>query len=104
MSPGGRIISPILTMVPQMIAGAVITFTEYDLYPIFDLCGRAMPGMSAVTDQTIGGLTMWVLAGLVEVAGLMFALATLLRLSGKNRLPNKQDRMRARQRGVLPAS
>src|SRR5690606_4154723 len=78
-----------LTMVPQMIVGAIITFTEYDLYPIFDLCGRAIPGMSAVTDQAIGGLTMWVLAGFIEVFGLLFALATMMRLSAKNRLPDK---------------
>ncbi|WJJ92989.1 cytochrome c oxidase assembly protein [Neopusillimonas aromaticivorans] len=89
MSPGARIFSPVITMVPQMVVGAIITFTEYDLYPIFDLCGRAIPGMSAVTDQTIGGLTMWVLAGFVEVFGLLFALGTLMRLSGKRRLPEK---------------
>jgi len=78
--------------VPQMVVGAVITFTEYDLYPVFDLCGRAIPGMSAVTDQAIGGLTMWVLAGFIEVFGLLFALATLMRLSGKHRLPDKHKR------------
>ncbi|TEA77456.1 cytochrome c oxidase assembly protein [Allopusillimonas ginsengisoli] len=104
LSPGGRVISPIITMVPQMIVGAVITFTEYDLYPIFDLCGRAIPGMTAVTDQAIGGLTMWVLAGFVEVFGLLFALATLMRLSGKNRLPNKQDRRRKSAPTVAPVS
>lgn len=104
LSPGGRIISPVLTMVPQMVVGAIITFTEYDLYPIFDLCGRAIPGMTALTDQAIGGLTMWVLAGFVEVFGLLFALATLMRLSGRNRLPNKQDVLRARQSAVSPAS
>lgn len=97
MSPGARILSPVITMVPQMIVGAVITFTEYDLYPIFDLCGRAIPGLSAVTDQAIGGLTMWVLAGLIEVFGLLFALATMMRLSGKGRLPSKQDRLQAQQ-------
>lgn len=97
MSPGARILSPVITMVPQMVVGAVITFTEYDLYPVFDLCGRAIPGMSAVTDQAIGGLTMWVLAGFIEVFGLLFALATLMRLSGKNRLPNKRDRQRAKR-------
>ena len=73
-----------------MITGAVITFTEYDLYPIFDLCGRAISGLSATTDQAIGGLTMWVLAGFVEVFGLLFALATMMRLSGKGRLPEKR--------------
>src|SRR5690606_6487766 len=31
MSPGARVFSPILTMVPQMVAGAVITFTERDI-------------------------------------------------------------------------
>lgn len=96
VSPGGRILCPVITMVPQMVVGAVITFTEHDLYPIFDLCGRAMPGMSAVTDQVIGGLTMWVLAGFIEVFGLLYALATLMRLSGKNRLPNRQDLKRRR--------
>jgi putative membrane protein len=92
LSPGARIISPIITMVPQMVVGAVITFTEYDLYPIFDLCGRAIPGMSAITDQTIGGLTMWILAGFVEVFGLLFALGTLMRLSGKGRLARRSRR------------
>jgi putative membrane protein len=104
LSPGGRIISPVVTMVPQMIVGAIITFTEYDLYPIFDLCGRAIPGMTAVVDQAIGGLTMWVLAGFVEVFGLLFALATLMRLSARNRLPNKQDRRRSRQSVAAPVS
>jgi len=101
LSPGGRVISPIITMVPQMVVGAIITFTEHDLYPIFDLCGRALPGMTALTDQAIGGLTMWVLAGFVEVFGLLFALATLMRLSGKNRLP---DRRRGPAPTVAPVS
>ncbi|UYO92868.1 cytochrome c oxidase assembly protein [Pollutimonas sp. M17] len=104
LSPGGRIISPVVTMVPQMVVGAVITFTEHDLYPIFDLCGRAIPGMTAVTDQAIGGLTMWVLAGFVEVFGLLFALATLMRLSARNRLPNKQDIKRAKQAAIISAT
>ncbi len=92
MAPGARILSPVITMVPQMVVGAVITFTEYDLYPVFDLCGRAIPGMSAVTDQGIGGLTMWVLAGFIETFGLLFALGSMMRLSGKGRLPDKRRR------------
>lgn len=92
ISPGGRVLSPIITTVPQMVAGAVITFTEHDLYPIFDLCGRAIPGLSAVTDQAIGGLTMWVLAGFVEMFGLLYALSTLMRLSAKGRLPARRNK------------
>lgn len=96
LSPGGRVLSPIITTVPQMIVGAIITFTERDLYPIFDLCGRAIPGMSAVTDQAIGGLTMWVLAGFVEMFGLLYALSTLMRLSAKGRLPDRRVAGKAR--------
>lgn len=84
MSPGGRVISPIVTMAPQMVAGAVIAFTDRDLYPLFDLCGRAI-AMSATTDQSIGGLTMWIPAALTEVIGLLVALGNLMRLSAKGR-------------------
>lgn len=95
LSPGGRVFCPIITMVPQVIVGAVITFTERDLYPIFDLCGRAIPGMTAITDQAIGGLTMWVLAGFIEVFGVLFALSTVMRLSAKNRLPTRKKTRKA---------
>ena len=84
MTPGGRVISPIVTMAPQMVAGAVIAFTERDLYPLFDLCGRAIE-MSALTDQMIGGLTMWIPAAMTEVIGLLVALRTLMRLSARGR-------------------
>lgn len=77
-------ISPILTMAPQMVAGAVIAFTERDLYPLFDLCGRAI-AMTAQTDQMIGGLTMWIPAALTEVIGLIVALRNLMHLSSKLR-------------------
>ena len=93
MSPGGRVLSPIVTMAPQMVAGAIIAFTERDLYPLLDLCGRAIP-MDAQTDQMIGGLTMWIPAAMTEVIGLMVALRTLMRLSAKGRWgqsPRQQD-------------
>ena len=102
MSPGGRVISPVLTMAPQMVAGAVIAFTESDIYPLFDLCGRAI-AMSAQTDQTIGGLTMWIPAALIEVFGLMVALGTLMRLSGKGRLRLADREARARARSAQRA-
>jgi putative membrane protein len=104
MSPGGRVFSPVLTMTPQMIVGAFLTFSTHDIYPIFDLCGRAIPGITAQTDQALGGLIMWIPAGMVEVSGLMFALATVMRLSGKNRLPNKRERALARQRALAASA
>jgi len=91
MTPGGRVISPILTMAPQMVAGAIIAFTDRDLYPLFNLCGRALD-MSATTDQSIGGLTMWIPAAMAEVAGLMIAFRNLLRLSALGRWGGRKAR------------
>lgn len=104
MSPGARIFSPVLTMTPQMVAGAVIAFTEHDLYPIFDLCGRAIPGISPLTDQMLGGLIMWVPAGFIEVFGLLFALSTMMRLSGKNRLPPRRRKSVGAERPTIAAT
>lgn len=100
MPPGARVFSPVITMVPQMIAGAVIVFTEHDIYPVFDLCGRALPWMSAVDDQVLGGLIMWVLAGMIETFGLLYALGTLMRLSDRGRLPERSRQPKAAPVGV----
>lgn len=86
MRPWARVVSPLLTMAPQIVAGAYITFATVDLYPIFDLCGRAMPSFDALKDQAVGGLIMWVAAGLVETFGVVYALATAIRLSAKGRM------------------
>ncbi len=80
LSPGWRVLSPALTMTPQIIAGAIITFTQHDIYPIFDLCGRAF-GLPALFDQSIGGLIMWLPAALLEAIGGLIALKHWMRLS-----------------------
>ena len=95
MRPWARVISPLLTMAPQIVAGIYITFASVDLYPIFDLCGRAMPSFDALKDQAVGGLVMWVAAGLVETFGVVYALATAVRLSAKGRIRSEViERMR----------
>lgn len=88
MSPGVRVLSPVLTMTPQIIAGAILTFSERDFYPIFDVCGRAL-NLSAQFDQNLGGLILWIPAGLIEVIGGIVALRTLMRLSSRGRLKQK---------------
>lgn len=64
--PGLRVLSPVITMTPQILVGAIITFSSQDLYPIFALCGRAFTSVPASLDQSLGG---------------MMALRQLLRLS-----------------------
>lgn len=93
MSPTGRIISPILTMVPQIAAGIYIALVPVDLYPLFDLCGRAVP-ITALEDQGYGGVIMWVPAAAVESFGIIVALLTWMRLSAKGRLNSSIKKMR----------
>jgi putative membrane protein len=99
--PGLRVLSPVITMTPQILAGAIITFTSHDLYPIFTLCGRAFD-LSPALDQSLGGLIMWVPAGIIETVGGLIALRHLMRLS---EMPSRQPRRpRAGSRTVGPAA
>lgn len=79
--PGLRVLSPVITMTPQILVGAIITFSSHDLYPIFTLCGRAFTSVPAALDQSLGGLIMWVPAGVLEAIGALMALRHLMRLS-----------------------
>lgn len=80
VKPGVRVLSPVITMTPQILAGAIITFSSRDLYPIFTLCGRAMD-LSPALDQSLGGLIMWVPAAIIETIGGLMALRHMMRLS-----------------------
>lgn len=88
MAPGWRVLSPALTMTPQIVAGAIVTFSKTDLYPIFEICGRAFT-MNVLTGQLIGGVIMWVPAAMIESAGGLLALRQWLRLSRNGRLPRR---------------
>jgi len=79
--PGLRVLSPVITMTPQILVGAIITFTSQDLYPVFALCGRAFTSVPMALDQSLGGLIMWVPAGVIEAVGAMIALRHLMRIS-----------------------
>ncbi len=98
--PGLRVLSPVITMTPQILVGAIITFSSHDLYPVFTLCGRAFTSVPATLDQSLGGLIMWVPAGVLEAIGAMMALRHLMRLSElPARVPPKS---RPAKRGAKP--
>lgn len=92
MKAGMRVLSPAITMTPQILAGAYITFSQHDLYPVFDLCGRAFGGITQSVDQSIGGLVMWVPAALLEAIGGLIALRNWMQLSERKRLPQRPPR------------
>ncbi len=90
MAPGMRVLSPIFSMTPQIVAGAVIAFHKTDLYPIFSLCGRAF-AINVLTDQQYGGLITWVPASMIESAAALLALRIWIRLSQRPTIGRGQD-------------
>lgn len=89
MGAGMRVLSPGITMAPQILAGAIIAFSRSDLYPIFEICGRAFT-FNVITGQMVGGLITWVPAALLESVGALFALRQWMRLSRAGRIPGKR--------------
>jgi putative membrane protein len=78
-SPGSRIAMMLVVVPPQILIGALIFFTPHDLYPIYNLCGRAFIGMSTVTDQQIGGLILWMHGAMMSVIGILIVIHKELR-------------------------
>jgi putative membrane protein len=90
LAPGWRVLVEMAVMVPQVLVGAYITFAQHDLYPVFDLCGRAFGGISQATDQYMGGLIVWVPSATMSALGAMLAFRNWLRLSARGRLAIQQ--------------
>jgi putative membrane protein len=51
---------------PQIALGTWIGLVRTNLYPSFSLCGRVYPGIDPLLDQQIGGLILWVPAGMMS--------------------------------------
>ncbi|HEY9130525.1 MAG TPA: cytochrome c oxidase assembly protein [Dyella sp.] len=101
MVAGMRVLSPGLTMSPQILAGAIVTFSKSDLYPIFEICGRAFT-FNVLTGQLAGGVIMWVPAAMIETVGGLLAMRQWLRLSRAGRIRRK-PRVVARSRSMQPS-
>jgi len=103
MTAGLRVLSPAVTMTPQILAGAIVTFSKADLYPIFEICGRAFT-FNVLTGQLIGGVITWVPAALIESIGGLMALRQWLRLSRNGRLPRRPLRQPTVRKSAATAS
>ncbi|HVA14267.1 MAG TPA: cytochrome c oxidase assembly protein [Stellaceae bacterium] len=76
---GIRAALAIFVMFPQIVLGAVITFSPRDLYPFYDVCGRLFPSISALSDQHIGGIVSWIPPAMMSVVALLLVLNALRR-------------------------
>lgn len=79
VSFGARAALAVAVMFPQIVGGALIAFNPHDLYPYYDLCGRIYPGMSALYDQTVGSLIIWIPPAMMSVLALLLVLNALRR-------------------------
>jgi len=101
MIPGMRVLSPGITMTPQILAGAIITFSKTDLYPIFEICGRAFD-FNVFTGQLIGGIIVWVPAATIETIGGLLAMRQWLRLSRSGRIRRQSSVRRSQHAKAIP--
>jgi putative membrane protein len=61
---------------PQMVLGAILSLTERDFYPVYDICGRVME-MTALNDIHYGGLIIWLPGTLTSFAAMIVVLVTM---------------------------
>ncbi len=98
LSPGTRIFVSLIVALPQIMLGAYITFTSRDLFPLYDLCGRAFPWITTMRSQRIGGLILWIPGGMMSVLGALIAIRNWISLSSRGRLPRAARPLSGRPR------
>ncbi len=76
---GIRAALAVAVMFPQILLGALVTFAGRDLFPYYAFCGRYFPSISAVTDQQIGGLVIWIPPAMMSVVSLLIVVGNMMR-------------------------
>jgi putative membrane protein len=79
LSYGTRAVLSMFVMFPQILLGAAIAFNPHDLYAFYELCGRIYPALDAHSDQTIGGLIIWIPASMMCVLGFLLVVDAMRR-------------------------
>ena len=69
-----RLLTVLLVEFPQILIGSRIAFSDRDLYPSYDLCGRLFPSIGPITDQHIGGIVIWIPAAMMSAIAFMLVM------------------------------
>ncbi|MFK5997142.1 MAG: cytochrome c oxidase assembly protein [Rhodobacterales bacterium] len=69
-----RALCTILIIPPQILLGALIVFSRRDLYEFYHWCGRIYPSIDPLTDQTLGGLIIWIPSAMASIMALLLVL------------------------------
>ena len=67
-----------LVMVPQIIIGARLAFSQTEWFDVYAICGRAWP-LSPIADQQLGGLITWIPAAMMSVIAALIVLRFMLK-------------------------
>jgi putative membrane protein len=74
-----RLVLGFIVIFPQIAVGTVIEAAQTDLYPSFALCGRVYPSIGPLLDQQIGGLILWIPAGMMSALGSLLIMYRMFR-------------------------
>lgn len=85
-----RAVLAVIVAFPQIALGALISFADRDIYPYYAYCGRLFPSISAVTDQKIGGVIIWIPPAMMSVVALLLVL-NFMRLQEDRRRPSDEE-------------
>ncbi len=77
VSYGTRVALAFGVMFPEMVLGALITFSNRDLFPYYTYCGRYFASISAITDQQLGGIIIWIPPSMMSVVGVLLVLVNM---------------------------
>ncbi|WP_158929171.1 cytochrome c oxidase assembly protein [Acidisphaera sp. S103] len=69
-----RLATCILVIFPQILLGSRLTFGMTAMYSYYDLCGRLFPSVSALTDQHLGGLVVWIPSSMMSSVAFMLMM------------------------------
>lgn len=61
-----RLALAFLIIFPQIGIGTALGLAQHDLYPSFSMCGRVFPNIGPLSDQQMGGLVLWIPAGMMS--------------------------------------
>lgn len=79
LSYAARVVLVIGAMIPQVALGLLLAFWPKDLYSYYDLCGRLVPSISAIWDQHLGGVVVWIPPGLLSMVTVLLLLLRMKR-------------------------
>lgn len=71
-----RALAIIIIELPQMVLGAVLSLSETDYYPVYNICGRVFD-MTALNDQHFGGLIIWLPGTMMSFIAMIVVLVVM---------------------------